>query len=853
MIKWEPKDKGYFISRYKKNLLENNFLKIDIEKIIENSKDILSKSINPNFSENSGRLSSTNISLGYIQSGKTTSMEAVSCMARDNGFKLIIILSGHVINLADQTKGRVYESLDMYGWKKIEIQSGSKIDLSATDNQLKNILSSIDDILLDEDEKPSLLIVSMKQHQRLDKVISIFTNAENSGIDLSKIPTLIIDDEADHYSLDTKSNSKKNSKDKNESTYYYVKEGDTLETISEKTSIPEDTLRNLNGFKEDEKIILKVNDEIMIEKYESTTHRRIKRLRQLLPRHTFIGYTATPMANFLISTVNNLSPRSGTVLSPGSLYTGAKYFFGIEENKSKHVKLVTEKYEKGTRPKSLLEAIRVFVIGVACGMMNGDHKNKKKKRSMLIHPSTSRAIHTEYKDWTDGIIRDYSRAYKTKAHNIKDNSKRIDFSFAEIEKDFLNSYEEIQKTEKNFPKYDEQLIINIAKALDEIKNNIELFNGEQGPMPFIDWDSGDFYAKILIGGIGLERGYTIKGLTISYVVRESGTDDTVYQRARFFGYHKSYIGFVRMYLPQYLISNFEKQYEQEIVLREKMEEVINKGGDLRKELKRSFPFISSKYGPVRKNILGFNLKKFPNRGIVMDNQAHHLEIDRIKENKEIYETLNKINGKKKISEISNHSYAKNIKDIEIKDNLDLTDYTEKYISKINTFENTTDQYDILTDLVDWRKMKKNDAIKNDQNFSKYENLELAIMFMNDDKNFGRSINESDFNDQSSRIPVEQGANENRPGHAYLHCEFLRNDEPRWQPTPNKDSPYGTPIQGNTLKKTNKVATLQIYKFNILSKETEQIITVNGYELKNIPYFRLYIPKILGSGFIAEEF
>ena len=853
MIKWEPKDKGYFISAYKKNLLENNFLKIDIEKIIENSKDILSKSINPNFSENSGRLSSTNISLGYIQSGKTTSMEAVSCMARDNGFKLIIILSGHVINLADQTKGRVYESLDMYGWKKIEIQSGSKIDLSATDNQLKNILSSIDDILLDEDEKPSLLIVSMKQHQRLDKVISIFTNAENSGIDLSKIPTLIIDDEADHYSLDTKSNSKKNSKDKNESTYYYVKEGDTLETISEKTFIPEDTLRNLNGFKEDEKIILKANDEIMIEKYESTTHRRIKRLRQLLPRHTFIGYTATPMANFLISTVNNLSPRSGTVLSPGSLYTGAKYFFGIEENKSKHVKLVTEKYEKGTRPKSLLEAIRVFVIGVACGMMNGDHKNKKKKRSMLIHPSTSRAIHTEYKDWTDGIIRDYSRAYKTKAHNIKDNSKRIDFSFAEIEKDFLSSYEEIQKTEKNFPMYDEQLIINIAKSLDEIKNNIELFNGEQGPMPFIDWDSGDFYAKILIGGIGLERGYTIKGLTISYVVRESGTDDTVYQRARFFGYHKSYIGFVRMYLPQYLISNFEKQYEQEIVLREKMEEVINKGGDLRKELKRSFPFISSKYGPVRKNILGFNLKKFPNRGIVMDNQAHHLEIDRIKENKEIYETLNKINGKKKISEISNHSYAKNIKDIEIKDNLDLTDYTEKYISKINTFENTTDQYDILTDLVDWRKMKKNDAIKNDQNFSKYENLELAIMFMNDDKNFGRSINESDFNDQSSRIPVEQGANENRPGHAYLHCEFLRNDEPRWQPTPNKDSPYGTPIQGNTLKKTNKVATLQIYKFNILSKETEQIITVNGYELKNIPYFRLYIPKILGSGFIAEEF
>ena len=29
-----------------------------------------------------------NLVLGYIQSGKTTSMEAVACMARDNGFKL---------------------------------------------------------------------------------------------------------------------------------------------------------------------------------------------------------------------------------------------------------------------------------------------------------------------------------------------------------------------------------------------------------------------------------------------------------------------------------------------------------------------------------------------------------------------------------------------------------------------------------------------------------------------------------------------------------------------------------------------------------------------------------------------
>ena len=108
-----------------------------------------------------------------------------------------------------------------------------------------------------------------------------------------------------------------------------------------------------------------------------------------------------------------------------------------------------------------------------------------------------------------------------------------------------------------------------------------------------------------------------------------------------------------------------------------MQDVIDNGGDLRKELKRSFPFISSKYGPVRKNILGHNLKKFPNHGIIMDNRAHHLEIDSIQENKKIYDELNSLNGKKTIGEISNHSYAKNIKGIEIKDIKDKINF-EKY-------------------------------------------------------------------------------------------------------------------------------------------------------------------------------
>ena len=90
-------------------------------------------------------------------------------------------------------------------------------------------------------------------------------------------------------------------------------------------------------------------------------------------------------------------------------------------------------------------------------MINGDHKNKDKKRSMLIHPSTSRTIHQEYKDWIEGIIRDYAKAYESKARNTKDKSRRIDFSFAEIEKDFLHSYEELKKQKKVY----QNMMINL--------------------------------------------------------------------------------------------------------------------------------------------------------------------------------------------------------------------------------------------------------------------------------------------------------------------------------------------------------------------------------------------------------
>ena len=102
------------------------------------------------------------------------------------------------------------------------------------------------------------------------------------------------------------------------------------------------------------------------------------------------------------------------------------------------------------------------------GMQKNEHVDKK-KRSMLVHPSTRRELHDGWRTWVQGILTRYEKAYQSKALNVVDSKNRKDMSFHDVEKEFLVSYEELKKTEKNLPKYNDEFIINIAKASEVIK------------------------------------------------------------------------------------------------------------------------------------------------------------------------------------------------------------------------------------------------------------------------------------------------------------------------------------------------------------------------------------------------
>ena len=106
---WTPLSNGEIFSNYiaaKANMSDE-----DRKSLESGSTTILGKCINPkNIAE--VNLNSTGLCFGQIQSGKTTSMEAVFTLAADNNFKILILLTGSVGPLVVQNTGRIDNILE---------------------------------------------------------------------------------------------------------------------------------------------------------------------------------------------------------------------------------------------------------------------------------------------------------------------------------------------------------------------------------------------------------------------------------------------------------------------------------------------------------------------------------------------------------------------------------------------------------------------------------------------------------------------------------------------------------------------------------------------------------------------
>lgn len=428
--------------------------------------------------------SQTGLIVGRVQSGKTLSYEAVIALARDNGFALVVVLTGISNPLLDQGVKRLRKDLttsDKQGWQFLENPAG--------DPQGESKLRSVRDNWADPGTpailKKTAVCLLLKHYGHIGSFKDLCTK-----LGWADQKVLIIDDEADQASLNTMFKAKK----------------------------------------------------------ESPTYKNIRELREAFPNHAYLQYTATPQAPLLITISDVLSPDFVHVLEPGSDYVGGPDYFSSSNKIVRVIKgtdLEMASDLEGLPPVSLEAAMKEFVLGVSDVLAKG----KLGPRSMLVHPSRLKENHGTFVRWINGIIRHWKDSMNdpTDAEDLKQS--------------FAPAWESLHSTDTTISDFDTCWAF-MKFVLQNLSIN-EMNTRDSSSTPVIDWESS--LAFILVGGQALDRGFTVEGLSVTYMPRDPGswTADTIQQRARFFGYKRTYLPQCRVYLEPSLQTAFKIYVEHE--------------------------------------------------------------------------------------------------------------------------------------------------------------------------------------------------------------------------------------------------------------------------------------------------
>lgn len=467
----------------------------------------------------------TGLVVGYVQSGKTMSMTTVASLARDNGCRIVVLLAGVTTNLLRQNATRFRDTLRAAAEGKEHWLIINSEDGKTRDSDAQTLRQAVeewrDPAIAEEDER-TLFFAVLKNHAHLDWLGELLGKSSLSGV-----PALILDDEADQAGLN-------------------VRPGD---------------------------------DD------PSTTYLRIDRVRDALPHHTYLQYTATPQAPLLISIDDMLSPEFAELVEPGQGYTGGATFFSKNAVKGL-VRIVPEadRFKAGEPPSeppaSLLEALSVFLMGCAVARTRG----KPRPRSMLVHPSQRNSDQSVFLVWINEILKRWS----TTLADLTDADR------PDTLEELKAGYDDLAKTDTELPPF-ESLLQPLLLSIRRIA--AKKVNSEDGSE--VDWKNAEEH--ILVGGEKLNRGYTVEGLTVTYMPRDAGgwSADTLQQRARFFGYKASYLSLCRIYLHPDVDKAYRDYVVHEKNIRSQLAE--HRGRPLR-EWRRAF-FLDAKMRPTRSNVL----------------------------------------------------------------------------------------------------------------------------------------------------------------------------------------------------------------------------------------------------------
>lgn len=501
---WTGKEKQkndlYYWSRYKEYLKRS--LPPEVVKTIDRDTDIVMDNIEDTNIEEFSRYGMV---VGHVQSGKTANYSGLVCKAADAGYKFIVIIAGGMNNLRNQTQIRLNESF-------VGVDKGIPVGVGKLGNLKKELLpislttteqdfnkqdanKNAQGLNFDNISSP-ILIVIKKNSSTLDNVLEWLQKQYKNGV--SSHAMLLIDDESDYASINTKNQD-------------------------DPTSI----------------------------------NKKIRKLLSLFKKSVYVAFTATPYANIFIdheaeneNLGRDLFPKDFIyALEAPSNYFGARKIF-LDTNQKHlvriddYIDIIPEKHKKdfslGTIPESLYEAIRVFIINVGVRYLR---KHENKHNSMLIHATRFTMVHQKLSMHVENYFSEikkhvnvFGRLDNAVDHSalIKDIKLSYGLRFPEVEYDWGT------------------LLLGICNIIDSIVIR-EVHQSTSIPL---EYRKDRPTNAIVIGGTSLSRGFTLEGLSVSYFLRNTVFYDTLMQMGRWFGYREGYEDLCRIYMTETMIYNF---------------------------------------------------------------------------------------------------------------------------------------------------------------------------------------------------------------------------------------------------------------------------------------------------------
>ena len=531
----------FFWERYKKYLEEekkwNPRVTANLGKISDEILDLCGDPEEPYFSVRG-------LVLGDVQSGKTANYTAICNKAADVGYRVIIVLAGMQENLRKQTQerldaefsGRRSDCFMDPTAKNTAVgvgrsrASGAKKGVASFTSVTKDFDSGARhgcSLSIIESVNGPVLLVVKKNKRILDNLIS-WLDANNTVNDGGKIdlPLLLIDDEADNASVNTK------------------------DSDDDPTAI----------------------------------NNCIRQLLGLFSKTTYLGITATPFANIFIDPEidEDLFPSDFIyALSAPSHYIGADRMFGDDDERScshmieridrEELELCLPPQHKSgfvvsKLPADLYEACNYFLLVNAVRDMRGD---RGEHRSMMVHLSRFRSVQAQIADlltmWLSQVnsdLRNYAKLHVDKAeeiasihelHLVWDKYKLSDAAGISWEK-LLKSY--------------------LYKAIAPIDVREVNMNTGAASLDYFNHKK-DGLRVIAVGGNSLSRGVTLEGLCVTYFHRNTRMYDTLLQMGRWFGYRPHYDDLVKVWLTEEMIDWYGQITRASAELKEEIAKMRN--------------------------------------------------------------------------------------------------------------------------------------------------------------------------------------------------------------------------------------------------------------------------------------